>query len=94
VNTVDSTNSTVTTSVEYPIGMEAQAKAVRNAVTGAKLIETSTVPRVTLIVGGDGVQVNGLARSSSTNTTTATATAHAATTKTAPKPVAGLGCIN
>ena len=53
-NTVDSTNATSATTVQYPPGSEAAAKAVGNAVHGATLVETSSVSRVTLITGSNG----------------------------------------
>ena len=90
VNNVDSTDTTTATTVEYPAGLESQAKAVAAAVHGAKVTETSSVARVTLILGTNGVQANGLAPASSTSS-------HPAPTGThAPKaPTTGtLGCIN
>ncbi|MBE7162442.1 MAG: LCP family protein [Williamsia herbipolensis] len=45
------TSSTV---VEYPSGMEAQAKAVVAAVPGATAVQTATVSGVTLLLGTDG----------------------------------------
>jgi LCP family protein required for cell wall assembly len=60
IDTVDSTDATTQTTVEYPAGMEAQAKAVANAVRGAKVLQTSSVRRVTLVLGTNGVQANGL----------------------------------
>jgi LCP family protein required for cell wall assembly len=109
-NTVDSADLTTATTVEYPAGQEAAAKALATVVKGAKVVETSTVSRPTLVLGTNGVQVTGLA-ASSTATSTAPATtgtsASTATTGTSPahsvaksaaakptQPVDGLGCIN
>jgi hypothetical protein len=62
VNVVDSTPAPVAaTSVLYRPGQQAAAKAVAKAVPGAKLVETTSVRRVTLELGGDGRQVQGLA---------------------------------
>jgi LCP family protein required for cell wall assembly len=62
VNTVDSTDSaTPTTAVQYPPGREAQAKALLRVVPHAKAVATPDVARVTLVLGGDGRQVTGLA---------------------------------
>ncbi|MDT4939327.1 MAG: hypothetical protein QOG80_2998 [Pseudonocardiales bacterium] len=90
-NTVDSTDSTTATTIEYPAGLEAQAKALANAVSGAKVVQTSSVPHVTLILGTNGVQVNGV-------TTVTGATTHARATASSAKSTApttgSLGCIN
>jgi LCP family protein required for cell wall assembly len=100
VNTIDSTDSTTATVVEYPSGMESQAKAVAAAVKGAKLLQTSTVPRVTLVLGTNGVQVNGLAASSTTTKTGPAASSTAKKSAAAPAGSSvdarthGLGCIN
>lgn len=96
INTVDSTDPTTATTIQYPGGKEAEAKALLARVKGAKLVETPTVQRVTLVLGGNGLQVQGLTTSGSGSTgapakTTAKATAKA-TTKA---PTTGdLGCIN
>jgi LCP family protein required for cell wall assembly len=99
INTVDSANSTVeTTTVQYPDGMEAQAKAVSAVVKGAKLVPTPSVQRVTLILGTDGLQVTGLAAGNSTPASgqhTTGAATNAATPKKSGAPSTGsLGCIN
>jgi LCP family protein required for cell wall assembly len=83
VNTVDSADSTTATTVEYPKGAQAQAKAVAAAVKGAKLVLTTGVARVTLILGNNGIQANGIVATTTTATTARTTT-----------PPAGLGCIN
>jgi LCP family protein required for cell wall assembly len=63
IDIVDSTPSPATdTSVEYPQGKAAAAKAVATVVPGAKLIPTSAVKRVTLVLGADGDQVTGLTK--------------------------------
>jgi LCP family protein required for cell wall assembly len=54
VGTPGSSTSTASTLVEYPAGMEAQAKAVADAVPGATAVLTSTVSSVTLLLGKDG----------------------------------------
>jgi hypothetical protein len=95
VNTVDSTDVTTATTVEYPTGLEAQAKAVAAAVHGAKVVVTSSVQRVTLVLGTNGVQVNGLqdATSGAASSAVAPATRSAPSGKPAAAP-ATLGCIN
>lgn len=67
--TVDSTDGTAATTIEYPAGSESQAKAVAGVVKGAKLLETPTVQRVTLVLGTNGIQVAGLAGGSVTSAT-------------------------
>ena len=56
---VDSTGATDTTVVEYAPGQEAAAKAVAAAVPHVKVVVTSTVQRVTLVLGTDNYQVAG-----------------------------------
>lgn len=58
VDVVDSTpGPATTTSVEYPRGSAAAAKAVLSVVPGARLIPTRSVHRVTVILGSDGHRV-------------------------------------
>jgi hypothetical protein len=91
VNTVDSAPSqTPRTTVEYPPGREAQAKAVARAVPRSKAVATRDVARVTLVLGADGAQVRGLAPSSGparSGSSTAAPAAPADRTH-------GLGCID
>jgi LCP family protein required for cell wall assembly len=101
-NNVISTDPTAKTTVEYPPGLQAQAKAVAAAVPGATLVLTSSVSRATLVLGSNGVQVKGLTvptapASSPTavplaGSTTGRSTAAKATAP--PAPPVGLGCIN
>ncbi|MBV9593354.1 MAG: LCP family protein, partial [Actinobacteria bacterium] len=49
------------TFIEYPAGMEAQAKALGNVVPGAAVRTSNSVSQVTLVLGSDGVTVNGAA---------------------------------
>jgi LCP family protein required for cell wall assembly len=87
---IDSTPSPVTaTVVQFPPGAEASAKAVAAVVPGAKLVETSSVSRVTLTLGTDGRQVRGLAPRTPTPTRTPVGTA-----PTPAKQAGGLGCID
>jgi len=60
VNAVDSTTASAATVVEYPNGKQAQAKALGAVVTGAQLVQSSTVARVTLVLGTDHLQVKGV----------------------------------
>ena len=89
VETIDSTASTNTTTVEYPPGAQNQAKAVATAVPGAQLTQTESVKKVTLVLGADGRQASGLAPHPS-----ATSAAHPSSTPPAAPASTGLGCIN
>lgn len=60
VNIVDSTATTAKTLIQYRPGQQAAAKAVLATVPGALMTETSTVKRVTLVLGTDGRQVSSL----------------------------------
>jgi LCP family protein required for cell wall assembly len=93
VNTIDSTDATAVTTVEYPAGAQSQAKAVAAAVKGARLVLTSTVPRVTLVLGSNGVQVNGLV-APTTGSTPHPQSAHSTAARADTSAVRGLGCIN
>jgi LCP family protein required for cell wall assembly len=66
VDTVDSTDPTADTTVEYPDGAQAGAKAVAAAVPGASLVETGSVHKVTLVLGANGVQAKALRAGQST----------------------------
>ncbi|HEV7203869.1 MAG TPA: LCP family protein [Jatrophihabitans sp.] len=86
INTIDSTATTAATTVEYPSGKEAAAKAVLAAVPRAKAVETPSVSRVTLVIGTNSVMVTGVA--------TPVTSRPAVPGSTPPKPAGGLGCID
>jgi LCP family protein required for cell wall assembly len=75
-----SSTTTANTVVEYPAGMEAQAKAVVAAVPGSAPVQTSTVSVVTLLLGTDGRTPQA------PSTTPAAPAAPAAPATTAPSP--------
>jgi LCP family protein required for cell wall assembly len=52
-----SSDTTKATQVQYPAGMEAQAKAVAAVVPGAVAVRTAAVTGVTLVLGSDGKTV-------------------------------------
>jgi LCP family protein required for cell wall assembly len=85
VNAVDSTDPATQTEIEYPAGADTKAKALLAYVPGAKTVETSTVQRVTLVLGTNGVQAKGLAATKAP--TTAAKSAHT-------DPTQGRGCID
>jgi LCP family protein required for cell wall assembly len=90
INTVDSAASTTpTTTVEYPAGREAQAKAVADAVPHAKVVLTSDVARVTLVLGADGRWARGVADAARKTGGAAPGSGSAAADRTH-----GLGCID
>lgn len=92
VGTVGTTSPA--TVIKYPAGMQAQAKTLAGQIPGAQAQQTSSVQRVTLLLGADGLQVTE--RGSTTQSPTASAT------KTGPKPTSTNGmtaadtgaCIN
>lgn len=95
INTVDSADPTPSTTIEYPSGKDAQAKALLARVKGAKLVETSDVQRVTLILGSNGPQVQGLQAAPTGNSASAAASSQPAAHSGTPPPTTGdLGCIN
>ena len=51
----DSTSSTAKTTIEYPAGQEAAAKAVAAYLPGAPVVVSPNVTGVTVIIGGDAV---------------------------------------
>jgi LCP family protein required for cell wall assembly len=91
VDTVDSVDATAHTTVEYPPGKEAQAKAVLAVVPHAKPLATAQVTRVTLVLGKDGRVVTGVP-GQSTGATSAASTPSAASTTTKAAPA--LSCID
>jgi LytR_cpsA_psr family/LytR cell envelope-related transcriptional attenuator len=91
VDTVDSVDATAHTTVEYPPGKEAQARAVLAVVPHARTLATAQVKRVTLILGKDGRVVSGVPGQPKGATSAAPAPSAASTvTKATP----ALGCIN
>jgi LCP family protein required for cell wall assembly len=59
VETIDSTDPAARTAIEYPPGLQGQAKAVAKSVPSAQLVLTNSVKHVTLVLGTDGLQVSG-----------------------------------
>jgi LCP family protein required for cell wall assembly len=53
--TPGSTTATATTTVQYPAGQEAQAKAVAAVLAGAAVVESADVAGVTVVLGSDGI---------------------------------------
>jgi LCP family protein required for cell wall assembly len=52
--TPDSTSARAATTIEYPAGQEAAAKAVAVNLPGATVVESADVAGVTVVLGGDG----------------------------------------
>jgi LCP family protein required for cell wall assembly len=82
------------TTIRYPKGQEAAAKAVQAQVPQAVMEQSAAVSTVTLVLGNNGVQVKSLmpATTPTTAPTSAAPTSAAATTGTAQQIAAG--CIN
>jgi LCP family protein required for cell wall assembly len=94
---VDSTGVTTgLTAVEYPAGMEAQAKAVAAAVPGASVAASSTVDGVTLTLGTDGVRVPKAGSPSAAPSTSASSSAapSSSAATSAPKSFSSASCVN
>ncbi|MEP6598386.1 MAG: LCP family protein [Actinomycetota bacterium] len=86
VEAVDSTRPMAATTIEYPVGKQGDAKAVSAAVPGAQLVLTSSVQKVTLVLGSNAIQVMTLGVPPSAATP-------AGAQPAVPAPT-GLGCIN
>ncbi|GAB3127757.1 LCP family protein [Glaciibacter psychrotolerans] len=52
-----SADTTTTTTIEYPVGQESQAKALAAYVPGALVLASASVTGVTLVLGTDGLQI-------------------------------------
>jgi LCP family protein required for cell wall assembly len=83
------------TTIEYPSGMESQAKAVQAQVPQAVMLRTSAVTAVTLALGNNGVQVKSL-MPTTTPTTPTSPTSAPSTSSSGPAvtTAADAGCID
>jgi LCP family protein required for cell wall assembly len=87
------TTSTTLTTITYPAGMEAQAKALAAAVPGAAVAVSSSAQQVTLTLGPDGHRVT-------TGSTSGTASAPSSAAPSSPAPSSapgtssGTACVN
>ncbi len=93
----DTAATTDVTTIEYPRGMEAQAKTLAAAVPGAAVVVSTEVTAVTLLLGTDGTQVAGMTRPASPTaprSTTAPTTAVPTTTPVPAPPAPQPACIN
>jgi LCP family protein required for cell wall assembly len=98
---VDTTGEATTlTTVTYPPGQEAQAKAVAAAVPGAAVAPSSSVQQVTLRLGADGKRVAvpaGASSSAPSSAASSSAPASPPPSAAAPVPgksVSGTSCVN
>ena len=87
VGTIDSADAAAATTIEYPDGMQSAAKAAAAAIHGAVLVETGSVHRVTVVLGANGVQADGLGPKQATKPPVST---HSTATASAGQPA----CIN
>ena len=95
--TIGDADSTATTTIRYPTGMESQAKTLAQYVPGATVIATTDVSVVTLVMGTDGKTASATKATAAPATTKAAApatTSAAAPSNTDTRTAADLGCIN
>lgn len=92
--TPGTTTTTATTTVEYPSGMEAAAKALAAHVPGATVSATGSVSGVTLVLGTDGVQASASSASSGGASASSSAPAPAPSSTAPTKTYAQGACIN
>jgi len=91
VGTVDTTANTTATVIKYPSGMQSQAKTLAAQISGVQAQQTSSVKRVTLVLGSDGLQV----ATRTTTTHPASTPSGAKATSTSGMTAADTGaCIN
>ncbi len=93
VGEVSNAESTSSTTVEYPAGMASQAATVAAYLPGAQLQQTSSVSRVTVLLGGDGITVQTPGSSSSTTGASSGAAGSSSSTGSTNQPL-DAGCIN
>ena len=91
VATVDSAANTAATTVEYPDGGQAQARAVLQRVPKAKAVLTPGIARVTLVLGTNGREVAGLSANPAASPGSSSTTAAPASSSASN---GGLGCID
>ncbi|MCU1656604.1 MAG: cpsA, partial [Pseudonocardiales bacterium] len=87
----DSTTTSTSTTIEYPDGMQSQAKTLAAYVPGAVLQQVAGVSHVRLLLGSDGL--NAKAKAATTTPTSPTAPKTSATSTPKPKAIDS-GCIN
>ncbi len=89
------TTSTTFTTVEYPAGMEAQAKALLAYVPGAQAKATQSVTQVTLVLGMDGLfPVAHPPVAASTSTPSSHSTTPSTESSPQPKSYSAATCVN
>ncbi len=74
--------------MQYPAGLEKQAKAVVNVVPGAVAVRTSAVTGVTLVLGSDGKTVTPVPAAGSSASSPAAGSGSSEAGSTASKPAA------
>jgi LCP family protein required for cell wall assembly len=94
-------DTTTTTTIEYPSGMEAGAKALSQYAPGAQVVESSAVKGVTLVLGTDGIQATKPASgtpapppAASTGSGTTNAGSGSGDSGSTPKSFSSTTCIN
>jgi len=81
-----SSDTTKATQVQYPAGMETQAKAVAAVVPGAVAVRTNTVTGVTLVLGTDGKTAKPVATEPSAGASTPSTGGSSTGSKPTKKP--------
>jgi LCP family protein required for cell wall assembly len=81
-----SSSTTANTVVEYPAGMEAQAKAVVAAVPGSSAVQTTTVTAVTLLLGTDGLEPQAASTTPAAPSTSAPSVSASKSASSEPSP--------
>jgi LCP family protein required for cell wall assembly len=93
--TATASSGTTLTTVTYPVGREAEAKAVATRVPGAAVAQSAAVRQVTLTLGTDGDRVATGSPSRASSATTAPAKTSAAAKSSGPaKSYGATDCIN
>ncbi|HET6209215.1 MAG TPA: LytR C-terminal domain-containing protein, partial [Jatrophihabitans sp.] len=82
------------TTIKYPKGSEAAAKAVLAAVPGAQMSQSSDVSTVTLLLGNNGIQVKSLMPAKPSTSGSASSSSSASSTPSGTVNAASAGCIN
>ncbi|WP_025156543.1 LCP family protein [Leifsonia aquatica] len=87
-------DTTATTTIQYPSGQEAQAKAVAALLPGASVQETGSVSGVTVVLGDDGIMPGAGGASSGSSSGSGSAPASTPTPSGPAKTYSDTVCIN
>jgi LCP family protein required for cell wall assembly len=90
----DSADPATATTIEYPAGMESQAKALAQVIPAAQVALSSRVSKLTLVLGTDGVRVNAPASGAASGSSSASTSAAAPSSSPVAQAYAATDCIN